>query len=112
MRRNVESQKQQLERVWEQFYPPRPYKGKTEPWESLKMFVDFLHKEGVNSGKVIDAGCGYGAEAIHMAKEGFEVIVIDINREARRFAIERAGREGSNICKFINQNTTRLYHNF
>ena len=45
--------------------------------------------------RVIEAGCGWGALALHMAREyGAEVKAFNISREQIAHARERAGREG------------------
>ena len=45
--------------------------------------------------RVIEAGCGWGGLALHMAREyGVEVRACNISREQVRFAHERARREG------------------
>ena len=45
--------------------------------------------------RVIEAGCGWGGLALHMAREyGVEVRACNISREQIRFAADRARREG------------------
>ena len=45
--------------------------------------------------QVIEAGCGWGTLALHMAREyGVEVRAFNISREQIAYARERAGREG------------------
>jgi cyclopropane-fatty-acyl-phospholipid synthase len=53
--------------------------------------------------RVVEAGCGWGALALHMAKHyGVKVRAFNISREQIEFARQRAWREGlSNVVEFI-----------
>lgn len=64
------------------------YEEGTPPWDigRAQSEVVRLAKEGVFAGKVLDAGCGTGENAIHLASCGLEVTGVDIVP----LAIERA----------------------
>jgi len=52
------------------------------PNEHLAEFLSMLPK----SGKILDAGCGTGADADYMASRGFKVIGVDLSGEMVRLA--------------------------
>lgn len=52
-----------------------------------------LLKKHRGSGTVLDAGCGEGYYTLEMAREGFEVIGIDLSKRGVRTAAKAAGRE-------------------
>lgn len=60
--------------------PPKPVQQILE--QSPSAYVrDFFSKYHLSKGSVIlDAACGYGRNAIYMAKNGFEVVGVDIDR--------------------------------
>ena len=78
---------------WKNFYSPSICKKSTTPWRSFKNFANFLKDKKIKSGRVLDLGCGYGAESIYLAKQGFNVTGIDINKGAIKFARDRAKKE-------------------
>lgn len=43
---------------------------------------------------VVDAGCGEGYYACHMAREGYRVLGVDLSKRGIRHAAKTAGREG------------------
>jgi cyclopropane-fatty-acyl-phospholipid synthase len=53
-------------------------------------------KLGLRAGeKVVEAGCGWGSLALHMARHyGAQVVAYNVSREQIRYARERARREG------------------
>lgn len=79
-----------MKSIWQKFYSPSICKEKRIPWRSFIKFAKLLKKPNLR--KVIDVGCGYGAESIYLAERGFEVTGIDINKEAINFAKNRAKR--------------------
>lgn len=45
-------------------------------------FLKFLIKKYKISGKkILEVGCGTGGHAIHLCREGFDVVGIDLNKE-------------------------------
>ena len=63
---------------------------------------------------VIEAGCGWGALALHMAREyGAYVKAFNISREQIRFARERAAAEGlSDRVEFVQDDYRRVEGHF
>jgi len=63
---------------------------------------------------VIEAGCGWGALALHMAREyGARVKAFNISREQIRFARERAAAEGlSDRVEFVQDDYRRVEGHF
>jgi SAM-dependent methyltransferase len=87
---------------WRDEYPSEYCREKVRPEATIYRFARFLKRKGIDRGRLIDFGCGYGAEAIYMAKQGYEVTGVDINRGAMEFAAERARREDADatfICQ-------------
>lgn len=74
-------------------------RGFTQPanWgaslESLENDLEALRLESVGD-PVLDAGCGVGTYSLLLGKRNWQVVGIDISREALRFAKDRADREG------------------
>lgn len=64
--------------------------------------------------QVVEAGCGWGALALHMAGQyGVEVKAFNISREQIEFARERARREGlSSRVEFIEDDYRNISGNF
>jgi 2-polyprenyl-3-methyl-5-hydroxy-6-metoxy-1,4-benzoquinol methylase/glycosyltransferase involved in cell wall biosynthesis len=60
-----------------------------EPYR-MDVLVERLRKRGAK--RVLDVGCGAGEPAIYLAKQGFEVVGLDINRKAIQEARRRARR--------------------
>jgi len=84
---------------WKRSYIPT-IKEKKVPAKSFIKFVAFLKRRNLR--KVLDIGCGYGAESIYLAKKGFDVIGIDVNKDAINFAEKKAKKEEVKarfICK-------------
>lgn len=52
-----------------------------------------LLKSHKGSGTVLDAGCGEGYYTLEMAREGYEVLGIDLSKRGVRSAAKAAGRE-------------------
>jgi cyclopropane-fatty-acyl-phospholipid synthase len=68
-------------------------------------------KLGLRPGEtVVEAGCGWGALALHMARRyGVRVLAGNVSREQIRYARERARREGlSDRVEFIEDDYRRL----
>ncbi|MHC4400231.1 MAG: class I SAM-dependent methyltransferase [Planctomycetota bacterium] len=82
---------------------PRPipdwdtvYREGTPPWETGKPseeLVRVLDEGLVRPGTALEWGCGTGADAVHLAKRGFEVTAVDASPTALDRAHTRAGLE-------------------
>lgn len=71
------------------------YEG-TPPWDIGRPQPEVvrLAEEGVFSGRVLDAGCGTGENAIHLASQGFSVLGVDIVGVAIERAIAKNAERG------------------
>jgi ubiquinone/menaquinone biosynthesis C-methylase UbiE len=69
------------------------YAAQAPPWDIGRVQPNFAAVEHRVEGKVLDAGCGTGENALHFAKLGHEVVGIDFLegpiRQARQKAKER-----------------------
>ena len=74
------------------------YKG-TPPWDIGRPQKETIQlaEEGEISGKVLDAGCGTGENALYLAGLGFEVWGIDAAPSAIKKAKEKAKKRGLTI---------------
>ncbi len=78
---------------WDEFW-----KDKEKP---IPFFVDlpdenliqYLNKDMITVGKVIDVGCGNGRNSRYLASKGFEVEAIDYSKESIEWAVEATGTE-------------------
>ena len=69
------------------------------------LIKEFVSKKKIIPGKALDIGSGKGRNAIYLAKNGYEVVGIEIVEEAIKFAKKEAKKkkvEGK--VKFIKQN--------
>jgi len=57
----------------------------SKPSEYIEEFLDLLPEDA----KILDAGCGVGADAGFMASEGFEVIGVDLSKEMLNIARQK-----------------------
>jgi len=72
------------------------YRGGSPPWEigAPQPAVVRLADAGVFTGAVLDAGCGTGENALHIASQGLRVLGIDVAQTAVGIARERAAARG------------------
>ncbi len=80
---------------WHEFYR----QGQTPwedglPWAPLERIVRELLPEG---GRILDVGCGFGTQTLHLAEAGFNVHGIDIVDTAVRSARSDATRRNINV---------------
>lgn len=75
------------------------YRGGPAPWEigQPQPAIVRLASEGRFAGAVLDAGCGTGENALHLASRGLSVVGIDVAETALAIAREKAGNRGLNV---------------
>lgn len=82
---------------WDDFYSNRE-KGIpffiNKPDENL---VHYFEKKLLNSGKVLELGCGPGRNAIYFAEKGCLIDAVDLSQESIQWATERAKEKNVNI---------------
>ena len=68
------------------------YRGGPAPWDTGRPqpAVVRLTSEGAFTGAVLDAGCGTGDNALHIASSGLSVLGVDVARTALTIARDRA----------------------
>lgn len=72
------------------------YRRGTPPWETGRPageLVRVMGKGVINPGRVLELGCGSGADAVWLAGQGFEVTAVDSSPLALERARARAERE-------------------
>jgi len=71
------------------------YEG-TPPWDIGRPQKEFIQlaTDGEISGRVLDAGCGTGENALYLASQGFEVWGIDAAQSAIKKAKEKTKERG------------------
>ncbi len=67
----------------------------TEPTSVARRLAGLLKAHGVRT--ILEAGCGSGRDALHYAREGFEVTGTEISENALRRARDQARAEGLSI---------------
>lgn len=86
------------QRDWNEHYAAGELPWDTDaPDESL---VEFVGNEGVRRGTAIDLGCGTGTHALWLARNGFEVLGIDVAPLAIERARTKASEAGVAHCRF------------
>ncbi len=75
--------------------------SRTHPETTSKLLTKLFRARNIVS--ILDCGCGTGAYAIPLTKEGINVTAIDINNSVMNRAQEKANRQGIGI-KFKNAN--------
>ncbi|QWI72508.1 class I SAM-dependent methyltransferase [Bacillus mycoides] len=88
---------------WDDFYSNRekeiPF-FTNKPDENL---VSYFEKKLLNSGKVLELGCGPGRNAIYFSENGCLVDAVDLSKESIHWATERAKEKNVNV-NFIHDN--------
>lgn len=77
------------------------YEKRADYYESI------LKNNGIDSGILLDLGCGTGSMSIPMAKKDYSVIGVDLSVDMLMSAREKALEAGENIL-FLNQDMTEL----
>lgn len=92
---------------WDDFYSNRekeiPF-FTNKPDENL---VSYFEKKLLNSGRVLELGCGPGRNAIYFAENGCLVDAVDLSKESIHWATERAKEKNVNV-NFIHDNIFNL----
>jgi SAM-dependent methyltransferase len=82
---------------WDSFYADRsrpvPFFG-PDPDENLVAWIDDGH---VRHGKALDLGCGFGRNAVHLARHGFDVHGVDYSETALAWGREAAQQAGVQV---------------
>lgn len=80
--------------VWEQIFASRPW-GKYPPEAIVRaVFINFGKMTPRDGVRILDFGCGPGANTWFMAREGFRVSGIDASPTALRLTRDRLAAEG------------------
>ncbi|MDQ2698901.1 MAG: class I SAM-dependent methyltransferase [Actinomycetota bacterium] len=82
---------------WDRFYSDR---SRPVPFFSPKPdenLVAIVQAGLVPAGRALDLGSGPGGNAIHLAREGFEVVAVDLSPEAIRWRQDRAAEAGVDV---------------
>jgi len=79
------------------------YRQGTPPWETgipSGELVNLVEERVIVPGRVLELGCGTGADAIYLARQGFEVTAVDSSPLALERARVRAEREDV-LARFV-----------
>jgi len=79
------------------------YRQGTPPWETGRPtgeLVRFIKEGVVRPSRVLELGCGTGADAVHLARSGFEVTAVDSSPIALERARARAEHEDV-LARFV-----------
>mmetsp|Transcript_19554 Transcript_19554/g.30619 ORF Transcript_19554/g.30619 Transcript_19554/m.30619 type:complete len:274 (-) Transcript_19554:35-856(-) len=70
--------------------------GREIPWDLRKAqpALEEAEKNDLFKGVILDAGCGFGDNAIFLAKRGYKVVGFDFSSEAIEIAQDRAQKSG------------------
>jgi 2-polyprenyl-3-methyl-5-hydroxy-6-metoxy-1,4-benzoquinol methylase len=83
---------------WEELYQQQEIESM--PWFNPELDKDLekaLDELGLRSGSALDLGTGPGAQAMRLARRGFDVTATDISEAAIHLAREKARRQGLEI---------------
>ena len=72
------------------------YRGGPAPWDTGRPQPAIVHlaRDGAFTGAVLDAGCGTGENALHVAAQGLPVLGVDVAGTALAIAREKAAERG------------------
>ncbi|MFE0019468.1 class I SAM-dependent methyltransferase [Amycolatopsis sp. NPDC059021] len=102
--REPTSHERQAGQPWDASYHDGP-----APWDvgEPQPAIVRLAAEGVFTGAVLDAGCGTGENALHIASLGLPVLGVDVAETALAIAREKAGARGLG-AEFVAADAFRL----
>ena len=84
------------------------YTLRVTPWERDSAVPELVETaRGLQPGRALDLGCGTGAQAVHLARTGWEVTAVDVVPRALDTARRRADRAGVSV-DFRRADVTRL----
>ncbi len=95
------------ESYWETAYETDEYKHWEFNYPSPELVALVTANVLFKNSRVVDVGCGGGADAIFMAQCRFKVIGVDISVAALRIAKKRAEKANVNVC-WIRGNVLQL----
>mmetsp|Transcript_49140 Transcript_49140/g.100291 ORF Transcript_49140/g.100291 Transcript_49140/m.100291 type:complete len:276 (-) Transcript_49140:291-1118(-) len=78
--------------------------GEKIPWdvEAAQPALEKAEQDGLIKGVVLDAGCGFGDNAIYLAQKGYECVGFDFSPEAISIARQRAAdAKVASRCQFV-----------
>src|ERR1022692_4131077 len=97
-----------MDEVWEQLFSSQEW-GKYPPEHVIRFIArNFYRSANRKAVKILEVGCGPGANLWFMAKEGFDVYGIDGSTSAIRYAGERLCREGLSVNLMVGDFCARL----
>jgi SAM-dependent methyltransferase len=77
------------------------YRVRFTPWDNTPgtQLLDRVLADGSTGAgrRALDVGCGHGRDAIHLAKQGWDVTAVDLEERAIETARERAAGEGVEV---------------
>jgi len=104
--RQPTSHERQAGRPWDASYIDGP-----PPWDigRPQPAVERLARQGAFAGAVLDAGCGTGENALHVASLGLHVVGVDVAETAVSIARKKAAARGMD-ADFVVADALRLDH--
>lgn len=81
-----------LEDFWD-----RRYAGMDKLWSGQPNAALLAEVRGLKPGRVLDVGCGEGADALWLAEQGWNVTALDVSRVALDRAARQAERRGVTV---------------
>lgn len=73
---------------------------RTTPTKAVIEFVNFLEQQGFKEGRALDLGCGRGRNSFYLAKQGYEVVGLDLVA-SNIAALKEQGLEG--YCQSVTE---------
>lgn len=85
---------------WLEAWKKDPHWAKLDvPSKFAKAFIRLMKKEKLGK-NILEVGCGNGRDSIYFAKQGYDVIAIDLSPDAIKIAEENAEKAGVKNIKF------------
>jgi ubiquinone/menaquinone biosynthesis C-methylase UbiE len=94
--------------AWESYYASLEQipKRLKQPTSFIDKALPTFRRQKIK--RVLDLGCGAGRSCIHMAKEGLDVIGVDVSRSALKLAKKWAREEGLKNTAFLQATMTYI----